>query len=213
MEVKFTNSFEKSLKKLIWQNGWLYKTYSVFRYDLWRFFANIWRFRKVLWEHEWWDYRYTLNVLYTSLYIMEKNYSVKGYEVPESKDKKVAKLRRVLFLLKNKLDDNYIDRAESILGKIKYYEWEFEDIGNGRSRLIDKETPEEKEHAIKVYKLADRIEKDEWNEIWEIFKGQDSDDFKKYLEKHKSEYTQEQIDNGDVWNAFFDGTGLHSWWD
>ena len=30
----FLNSFEKSLKKLIWQESWLYKSYSLFRYDI-----------------------------------------------------------------------------------------------------------------------------------------------------------------------------------
>jgi hypothetical protein len=144
---------------------------------------------------------------------MEKKYSVKGFEIAESKDKKIAKLRRVLFLLKNKIDDNYIDRAESFLGEIKHYDWEFEDAGNGCSRLIDKKTPEEQEHANNVYNYANKLEKDEWNEIWEIFKGQNTEEYEKYLEEHKSEYTQEQIDNGHVWNAFFDGSGLNGWWD
>lgn len=213
MEVKYTKTFEKSLKRLIWQSGWIYKSYSFFRYDIWRFFANIWRFRKVLFNHQWFDFRYTLETLYTSLSIMEKTFSVQGYEVTISKNKKIEKMRRSLFLLKNKIDDNYVDRAEEVLGKIKQYDFEFEDVGNGCSRLVDKETPEERAHAQSVYAYSRKLETDEWIELWDIFKGQNNEDYKKYLEEHKSEFTQEQIDNGDVWYSWFDGSGLNSWWD
>ena len=67
MKIQFEDSFGKSLKRMIWHESRIYKLYSVFKYGIWHFFANIWRFRKVLWNHQWWDYRYTLDALYTSL--------------------------------------------------------------------------------------------------------------------------------------------------
>lgn len=213
MEVKFVNSFDKSLKKLIWQEGWLYKSYSLFRYDIPLFISNIWKFRKVLANHQWFDSAYTLEALSTSISIIEKNIRIHGNEVEESRNKKVAKMQRVLELLKNRSEDNYIERAEAVIGKLPNHPWEFEDAGNGCSRLIDKDTPEEKELASKVFEYSHKLENEEWNELWNILRGQNSEDYDKYKEEHKSEFTQEQIDDGEMYNAWFDGSGLNSWWD
>ena len=102
MKVEFADTFGKSLKRLIWHEGRIYKFYSIFRYGIWHFFANIWRFRKVLWNHQWWDYRYHLEAMYTSLSIMEKGMHA-GMEVRESRDKKIQKMQRALKLMKNKI--------------------------------------------------------------------------------------------------------------
>jgi len=156
MEVNFSDSFFKSLKRLAWHESKIYTSYSLFRYDLPRFFKNVWRFRKVLWSHEWWDYSFTLKTLHTSLSIMEEGMSTKGHEIRETRDKKVEKMRRVLLLLRNKIDDNYIDRAESELGPIIYSPWEFEDVEDkpGFSRIVENEAESNKEHNRKVYDRA-----------------------------------------------------------
>jgi hypothetical protein len=213
MEVNFADSFAKSIKRLNWQEGWIYKSYSLFRYDIPHFIANIWRFKKALWNHQWFDYRYTLDMFSTSLSIMEKNIRLHGNEVEHSRDKKVAKMQRVLELLKNDSDDNYIERAEEVLGKLPKWDWEFEDAGNGCSRLIDKDTPEEKEHSKKVFEYAHKLEEEEWNELWEILKGQNRADYDKFLEEHKAEYTEEDEINYEPYNDWSDGSGLKSWWD
>jgi len=213
MKVKFVDSFHKSLKKLIWQDGRIYKSYSLFRYDIPLFISNIWKFRKVLAHHKWFDSAYTLEALYTSISIIEKNIRLYGNEVEESRNKKLAKMQRAMTLLKNHSEDNYIERAENVLGKLADHPWEFEDAGNGCSRLIDKDTPEEKEHSKKVFEYSHQLEKEEWNELWEIFKGQSIEDYEKYVEEHKSEFTQEQIDDNEIWNSYFDGSGMSGWWD
>ena len=212
MKIQFEDSFGKSLKRMIWHESRIYKLYSVFKYGIWHFFANIWRFRKVLWNHQWWDYRYTLDALYTSLSIMEKGMH-KGLEVPYSRDKKIAKMQRALELLKNKIDDNYIDRAQDVLGKLPDHDWEFEDVGNGCSRLIDNDTPEEKEHSKKVFDYSTVLEETEWEELWQIFKGQTNSEYKEWKEKNESSFTQEEIDNAEAYNKFFDGSGMQGWWD
>jgi hypothetical protein len=213
MKVKFADSFTKSLRRLVWQEGWIYKSYSLFRYDIWRFIANIWRFKKALWNHQWWDYRYSLDMLSTSLTLMEKNLRLHGNEVEESRNKKVAKIQRALELLKNNADDNYIERAEEVLGKLPEWDWEFEDAGNGCSRLVDKDTPEEKEHSKKVFDYARKLEQEEWNELWEIFKGQDNSEYEKYFQENKSKYTDEDEIDYKPYNDWFNGSGMNSWWD
>jgi hypothetical protein len=192
MDVQITDSFTKSLKRLMWHQHWLYKTYALFRYDIPLFVKNIWRFRKELWNHQWWDYRFTLNMLQRSLTIMEQGMSEKGMEVTETREPKVQSMRRALEILRNSKEDNYIQRAEDEIGALIIHEWEFEDAGGGNSRFVDRETPEEKKHNRKVFERAREIEETEWKELWEIFKGT------KYSKRYDDRY---------------DGTDMRSWWD
>jgi hypothetical protein len=168
MDVQFGDSFTKSLKRLMWQESKVYRVYSLFRYDIAHFLKNIWRFRKELWSHAWWDYRFTLNMLERSLTIMEKGMSEKGIEVSETREPKVMKMRRALELLKNSREDNFIDRAEQELGELPHNPFAFEDMGDGSHRLIDNDTPAERKLAQRIYKRAREIEEKEWKELWKI---------------------------------------------
>ena len=49
----------------------------------------------------------------------------------------------------------------------------------------------------KVFKRSREIEKETWDEIWEILKGQDCSEFDKDID----------------WEKQFDGTGIRGWWD
>jgi len=190
MKVEFKDTFFESVEKLVWYDTKLWKVWSAIRYDIPLFFKNVWRFRKELYNHQWWDYRYTLEMLYRSLSIMEKGMSEKGIEVAETRNVKLIKMRRALELLKHKLDDDYIERAELELGAINHSEFEFEKTEDGNYRLIDNDTEEDKKHARKVYKRARVIEDKEWKELWDIFKGRKFTTWEKY-----------------------DGSDLRGWWD
>ena len=190
MKVEFKDTFFESLEKLVWYDTNLWKVWAAIRYDIPLFFKNVWRFRKELYNHQWWDYRFHLEMMYRSLSIMEKGMSEKGIEVTETRDVKVQKMRRALELLKHKLDDDYIQRAELELGEINRSEFEFEKTEDGNYRLIDNDTPEDKKHARKVYKRARVIEDTEWKELWDIFKGKKFTTWEKY-----------------------DGSDLRGWWD
>ena len=192
MDDQFTDSFTKSLKRLAWHESKVYRFYSLFRYDIPHFFTNIWKFRKQLWSHHWWDYRFTLNMLERSLTIMESGMSTKGMEVSETREPKVKAMRRALELLQNNKEDNYVAKAEIELGELVMHDWEFEEVDGGNYRLLDKDTPEEKEHNRKVFQRAKEIEDAEWKELWEIFKGT------RYSKKYGKKY---------------DGTDMRSWWD
>ena len=191
MKVEFKDSFFESLEKLVWYDSNLWKVWAAIRYDIPLFFKNVWRFRKELYNHQWWDYRFHLEMIYRSLSIMEKGMSEKGIEVTETRDVKVQKMRRALELLKHKLDDDYIQRAELELGELTHKSIEFEPIeGSDSYRLVDTDTPAEKKHARKVYKRARVIEDKEWIELWDIMKG------KKFT----------------TWENY-DGSDLRGWWD
>jgi len=192
MKAEFKNSFFESIEKLVWYDSNLWKVWAAIRYDIPLFFKNIWRFRKELYNHQWWDYRFTLEMLYRSLSIMVVKLEKDGNEEDISRGKKVAKIKRALELLKHKLDDDYVDRAEVELGELSYKPIRFEPVEGkeGLYSIVDDDTPAERKHAKKVYKRARDIEEMEWKELWDIFKGKKFTTFEK-----------------------FDGSDLRGWWD
>ena len=198
MDIKINDSFGKGIKKLIRKNTWWYKTYELFRYDLPRFFGNIWTFRKALWNHYWFDHHGTLMFLETGLTNISDTVEKYGMEIDETRLKKVAAMRRAVQLIKNYNEDNYIDMAEKELGGLILHDWEFEPAEQeGYFQLVDKDTPEEKEHNRKVFARAREIGEQEWNELFEILKGQDTSTFDKEKDFNKQ----------------FDGSGIRGWWD
>ena len=218
MKVNITDTFTKSLKRMINYQTWWYKTYSFLRWDVWHFFSNIWKFRKELYQHRWWDYHFTLQMLYRSIAIMEKGMHA-GLEVRESRDKKIQKMQRLMELLDNKINDKYIELAEKELGyELVMKGFEFEEIdrtyGNGEKlyQMVDNETDEEKELNRKIFKKSTEIEEMQWNEIWEILKGKKYGDGSEQLLDIMQEKTTTDNKKQD-WNDWFDGTGLRGWWD
>jgi len=192
MDVQITDTFTKSIKRLMWHQSKVYRFYSLFRYDIPLFVKNIWRFRRELWNHQWWDYRFTLNMLQRSLTIMEQGMSEKGMEVTETREPKVQSMRRALEILRNNKEDNYIQRAEAEIGELVMHDFKWEEVDGGNYKLIDNDTPEEREHNRRVFEIARELEEKEWKELWEIFKGT------KYSKRYGHKY---------------DGTDMRSWWD
>jgi hypothetical protein len=192
MKVEAPDSFFESLERLAWYDTKLWKVWEFIKRTIPRFFKNIWRFRKELAQHEWWDYRYTLEMLYRSLSIMVVKLEKDGIEEDSSRGKKVQKIKRALELLKHKLDDDYTDRIEAELGELILHDWEFEELENGNHRLIDNDTPAERKHNRMIFKEAHKLEDKEWIELWNILKG--------------TKYSK-------TWGDTFDGTDMRGWWD
>jgi hypothetical protein len=193
MKIEAGESLFESLERLVWYDTKLWKVWEFIKRTIPRFFKNIWRFRKELASHEWWDYRYTLEMLYRSLSIMVVKLEKDGIEEDGSRMKKVIKIKRALELLKHKLDDDYVERAELELGEISYKPIRFEPVEGkeGLFSLVDDDTPAEKRQTRKVFKRARVIEEKEWKELWEIFKGTK-------LSKNWENY---------------DGSDMRGWWD
>lgn len=219
MEVQFAKSFFKSLKNLNSYHNPLNKTYRFFRYGIPTFFKNIWIFRKALWEWQYWDYQFTLHLLKISIEKSADGIEKYGNEVEESKNKKIAKMRRAVVILNNFAQQNFIDHAEKELGDVIHREMSFKEIRSdseayeiaGERNLFDEvgddnklyewinnNTPEENEHNSKIYDRSDEIEKLQWNELWNIFKGQNYSDF---------------VSTDEDYEKWFDGSGMNSWWD
>ena len=199
MKILFTDTFEKSLKRLIRHSTWWYKTYDLFRYGIPRFIKNIWKFRKGLWNYYWFDHHGTLMMMEIGINDIANNTEKNGNEIDVSRLKKVAAMRRVVQIIQNYNNDVYLEMAEVELGSLIHYDWEVEEVLDepGLTQIVDKETDEEKIHNRKLFNRVHEIEKSEWNELFEILKGQDYSKF----------------DNNIEWSEQFDGTGLRGWWD
>jgi hypothetical protein len=60
-----------------------------------------------------------------------------------------------------------------------------------------------------VFDRSQEIEEQEWKELWRIFEGQDSNEYKEFLKQH----SPEEQGKRDLWNDWFDGSGMKGWWD
>jgi hypothetical protein len=211
MEVKFADTFGESLKRMINRERWYWKAWDFCRYDLPRFLKNIWRFRRGLWRHRSWDYHGMLIFMEDALVHMHTNIEEHGMEVEISRMKKVTAMKRAVELLHHVNEDSFIELAEAELGEIIHHPWEFEDEPDkpGYSRLVDKDTPEEKEHNSKVFARAREIEEQEWEELWRIFKGQDMTEYSGIMDSLTDEEKRER----DHYSEWFDGSNLKGWWD
>lgn len=210
MKITVTDTFEKSLKRMIWHQHPVYKFYEFFRYKLPMFFKNVWFFRKELWKFRSWDYSFNLMMLRRSLEKTVNTIEFYGMEVDVSRMKKVEKMKRVIELLSHIREDSYLELAEKELGQIRDYDLEFEPVEGGEGyELIDNQDPQDKEHNKKVFDRAHEIELQEWNEIWTILKGQDMNEYRTYLDS----LTEEERKNENAWYKWFDGSGMKHWWD
>jgi hypothetical protein len=200
MKVEFADSFWKSLKRLSRQQTWWYKTYEFFRRDLPYFLENIWFFRKELFAFRSWDYSFNLDLFRRSLEKTVDTIERHGQEVEESRMKKVEKMKRTIQLIKNVRSDEYVNQAVLELGEIKNSDWLWTD---------KEDTEEERIHNKKVFERAREIEISEWKELWLIVHGQDLKEFRKIYDSK----TDEEKKDENLWNDWFDGSGMKSWWD
>lgn len=212
MKTNFADTFFESVERMINRQRWYWKTWDLFRYDLPNFFRNLWLFRKNLWNHTWYNGDGSiLPWVKTAVDDMTWRIETRGHEVSESRMKKVAKMKRLSYLINVCVNDSFIEEAEKELGiEMILHDWEFQEIpgktmdnplGEKNEKLyelVDKDTPEEKEHNDKILKRSHEIQKEYWEELCYIIKGPDYD-------------TLRETDE-DFYKAL-DGTDIRGWWD
>ena len=212
MKIKFEKTFFKSFKRIINRQKWYWKTWDLFRYDIPRFFRNLWLFRKNLWNHTWYNGDGSvLPWVKTAVDDMSWRIEKYGIEVDESRLKKVAKMKRLSYLIDVCVKDSFIEEAEKELGfEYIYTNFEFEEIpdktfdnpfgddGEKLYQLKDTENPEQKESNGKLLKRSHEIQKEYWEELCQIIKGPDYD---------KIRESEEDFDK------LYDGSDLRAWWD
>lgn len=175
--------------------------FNEFTRNLNQFYKNIWYFRKSLWNFRWWDYSFTLYILQDALKEMSKGLENKGTEIKELRLKKVQKINRVIELIENIKRTNFIELAEKELGELYDLDYTFEDtIDNPDYKRFVMDGDEEKiKHNDSVYKRAQEIEEEQWNELFDTLKGPNMNEYRKLKKPN--------------WNKWYDGSGMNHWWD
>jgi hypothetical protein len=190
------------MKKLINRQRWYWKTWDLFRYDIPRFFRNFWLFRKNLWNHTWYNGDGSiLPWVKTAVDDMTWRIETRGHEISESRMKKVEKMKRLSYLIEVCVNDSFVEEAEKELGiEMIHHDWEFVPAEGYEDsyELLDKDTPEEKEHNHKIIKRAHEIQKEYWEELCYIIKGPDYDAIR---------------ESGEDFYEKLDGTDIRGWWD
>lgn len=210
MKVVFADTFAKSLHRIAVHERWYWKTIDLFRYDLPRFFRNAWYFRKELWNYYGFDSRGSLMLLKRGLEKTADVLEFHGMEVEESRMKKVAKIRRAVYLLDVHINDKFTEIAEEKLGKELDLRFKFEPCDKANFvELKEIENEETKRNNSEIFELSRQIEVEYWNELFTILKGQDMTEFKKITES----LTGEEKRNDATWDNWFDGSGILGWWD
>jgi len=212
MKTRFETTFFDSFEKMVNRQRWYWKTWDLFRYDLPRFFSNLWLVRKNLWKHTWYNGDASiLPWVKTAVDDMTWRIEKHGHEVEGSRMKKVAKMKRLSYLIEVFVNDSFVEEAEKELGfEYVYRDFEFEEI-EGRTydnplgekneklyQLKDNETQDQKERNGKLLKRAHKIQKEYWEELCAIIKGPDYDAMRASNEE---------------WDKLYDGSDLRAWWD
>jgi hypothetical protein len=172
-----------------------------FTHNVNTFYQNIWYFRKSLWNFRWYDYSYTLHILQDALKVMSVNLEKKGSEITELRMKKVDKINRVIEIIDNVKKTTFIELAEKELGELYDLDYIFEDVDDNPDykKLVMSGDEEKIKHNDSVYKRAQEIEEEEWNELFNILKGPNINEYRK-LKNPK-------------WDKWYDGSGMNHWWD
>ena len=136
-------------------------------------FKNLRRFFWIVWKYRGWDYSYNLLLLKRGLevYLTFPNYEVDEDRIPKEND-----IKRAIQIINNIDKHPYITMSEKELGEIVNVGMNFKELedkdenGDNFYEWVDDRTQEEKDHSSKVHKRADEIEKNEWNELFNMMR-------------------------------------------
>lgn len=172
-------------KKLSFGEKWYNKLFNFLVYDLWYFLRNSWKFRKEIYTFRNWDYNYTFIMLRRSIELMCEGIEKYSSEEDVSKSKKIDKMKRSIEILKCFENDSFLEIAEKRLG----YKFDFSKYDTSQTELLQ---------------LSNDIEQEYLKELFEILKGQDSEEFYKLNINSDNSY--------DLFSKWYDGTGIQGWW-
>jgi len=179
--------------------------WEIIKWDIPRFLKNLWLFRKEMWEHSDWDYAYSLKLLRRSLIEIQKRMK-DGGEIPQSLDKKLYYMSRAIYLLDHIIEQDYLDLAELRLDMklitTKYVFVPTDETKSSYHLTFPDETPDIKDHNRKIWNESYKIEKEMWDELFDILKGKD---FKADFNLNPSLYQNKSYEE------FIDGKGLNHW--
>lgn len=166
-------------------------------YDIKYFFKNIYTYRNGLYNVR--DYQWSFHIMKEHMIRIYKSI-YNGYEEEVSRNKKLEKIERCVYLMDCFIKHNFIELAEDRLDLKYVHSMDFlNDFVKIEGNDLYGYKPNISEfdgvNNMIIIKLAHDIEQDYWEELWDIIKGR----------RYKEEY-------GDYYN-WFDGSDCRGWWD
>ena len=148
-----------------------YKYYKMklldFYYNLIWSIRNFFTYFRIVSKMRPWDYIYILEMMKFQLEKLCNQIEVYGQEINEDKLPKIAKIKRVIELLNNKIEDNYAQRSGYILEAEKFVFKNIKD-SNINELLIELQPGYENYDGKKVFKDAQKLEETEWKELFDL---------------------------------------------
>ena len=162
------------------------------------FVKNSWHFRKELSSYYPWQYdlKFLKKTIETTRDVMIKY----GNEEPISKNKRIGAMNRTIYLLDRFIKEDFSDEAEEELDLKRIGNYYFKKIEGSENYTMENDcTDEEKKINGIIFNRSIEIEREYWDELWNLIKGQD-----RYENKFQSD---QEFDD------WFDGSGIRGWWD
>jgi hypothetical protein len=190
---------------------YILRTIDRVRYDFPNFLKNAWIYRKALTDTHDFDAMSGLRITGAHLKRVADYLETRGNEVEEHRLKKVKMMRRAVELIELHLEEEFIEWAEREMGEaVVDGQIYFEKIGGSDySMMKDRLTAEEKAHNGRIYKRAQEIATETWMELFEILRGQDTRVYSILTDLYREDYHKQ----AELWEDWFDGSGLKHWWD
>ena len=167
------------------------KTVKLWWYSFKQGCKNIKTFWRVIWRFKPYDYAYQLQLWRASL-IPLRDAIQTGSEVEVTRLKKVAKIQRCIDLIDRIHADDYFALAEAELGETVEFDLAIE-------YHVDK--------LRKIMDLSEKMAEADWTELWRTLQGQ------RYVEFQMMHEKLTLKNYHDVYETWFDGSGMKSWWD
>jgi len=169
MDVIATDSFGKSLRKLInTGNWWRWEFYEDKYYDLKWILWAIKKYFKIVITMRPWDGGYILKMLRFQIDILREYLETKGIEVDESRLPKIERMKKFIELADDKIEDNYAERCGYVHFDITWEECK-DDKPKGCYQMVvlDKDKEQDDKNTVAL-KKGHELEEKEYKEMFEI---------------------------------------------
>lgn len=162
MEIEFEDTFFDSLKRMS----------NSHKIHHWRFYVSkYYDLRSFLKSFFTYSYKSTMikDWQFSTIFPLMKKHLEKlcyllehyGIEVDESRLPKIVLIKRTIELLNHYIESDYQFQAEQLLNR-KISNWSIFD---------DTRTNEQKKLDSEIYDMANKIEQDQWDELWETIRS------------------------------------------
>lgn len=151
----------------------LYRLKSIvedFYYGIKWSIINFFKYFKIVSKMRPWDSYYILMMMKFQIKDLCNNIEKYSLEIDESKLPKIEKMKRVIKLLHDRIEDTYADRCGYIYNATKFVTYSIKNSDNCELKL-EKMPGYENYNESEVFEKSFKLDEDEWIELFDILKN------------------------------------------